>query len=175
MKRNHIKIKDLSLNIFDDLNKGWMLLASGNFGNKNYNAMTVSWGGFGTMWSKPCVIVVVKPERYTYEFMEKYDTFSLSSFPSEYKEALMICGKFSGRDNDKIKQAGLTPSLSHDINAPSFEEADLIFECKKIYSDTIKPECMLAPFIKEAYLVGGYHKFYIGEVQNLFIADSRLK
>ena len=82
------------------------LLTAGEKGN--YNTMTVSWGMLGELWGKDMVTVFVRPQRYTYEFMEKYDNFTLSFFGSEYRRALSFCGSKSGRDFDKA-EAGRQP------------------------------------------------------------------
>ena len=93
------------------LNK-WFLLTSGNFNKNHYNTMTVAWGYFGIMWSKPMAVVAVRPTRFTFEFMEKYDTFTLAAFDKKFKKDLNILGTKSGRDGDKIAETQLTIILS---------------------------------------------------------------
>ena len=82
----------------------WLLLTAGDFQQGHFNTMTVGWGSFGTMWSKPFAQVVVRPTRYTFEFMNTYDTFTLCGFPEQYKKALTLLGSKSGRDGDKNGQ-----------------------------------------------------------------------
>jgi hypothetical protein len=94
-----------------------MLLMCGDYGIGHYNAMTVGWGSLGTMWGRPFVQVVVRPSRYTYEFMEQYDTFTLGAFPEEYRDAMLLLGTKSGRDGDKIGESGLTPIASVQVAA----------------------------------------------------------
>src|SRR5512137_3109350 len=79
-----------------------LVLTSGDFGQEAFNAMTIGWGSLGIMWSRPFVQVVVRPTRYTYEFMERYDTFTVCDFPARYADALDLLGNRSGRDGDKI-------------------------------------------------------------------------
>ena len=45
------------------------LLTAGN--RDRFNTMTIGWGGLGTLWGMPVCTVYVRPERYTYEFMEE--------------------------------------------------------------------------------------------------------
>ncbi|MGD9201902.1 MAG: flavin reductase, partial [Chitinispirillia bacterium] len=111
--------------------KKWLLLTAGN--NENYNSMTIAWGSIGGMWQRPYVQVVVRPCRYTYEFMENYSTFTVCSFPEKYRDALKLLGSKSGRDSDKISESGLKIKKSTVVDTPCFENADLILECKKIY------------------------------------------
>jgi flavin reductase (DIM6/NTAB) family NADH-FMN oxidoreductase RutF len=126
--------------------------------------MTVGWGGIGVMWSKPITTVVVRPSRYTYEFMEKYDSFTLSVLPESWRKALQICGTISGRDSNKIQLAGLTPISSASVQAPGFDEAELIIECRKIYADPFRTETFISPEIMKHYPEGDLHVMYFGEI-----------
>jgi flavin reductase (DIM6/NTAB) family NADH-FMN oxidoreductase RutF len=126
--------------------------------------MTVGWGGFGTMWSKPFVQIVVRPTRYTFEFMEQYDTFTWCAFPPAYQKALPLTGSKSGRDGDKIKATGLTPIPASRIAAPGFAEAELIVECRKIYWDDLNPDQFLDPDTENNYPLKDYHRIYFGEI-----------
>ncbi|MCD8186883.1 MAG: flavin reductase, partial [Rikenellaceae bacterium] len=74
-----------------------------------FNTMTASWGAMGFLWNKPVAFVFVRPERYTFEFMEEYSAFTLSFMGKDQRHALKVCGSQSGRDSDKIADAGLKP------------------------------------------------------------------
>ena len=142
----------------------WMLLTAGDFDQGHFNTMTVAWGSLGTMWGRPFAQVVVRPVRYTYEFIEQYDTFTLCAFPEDYTPALQLLGTKSGRDGDKIAEAGLKPIASSRVAAPGFDEAELIIECRKIYADDLNPARFLDPEIDRNYPKKDYHRFYFGEV-----------
>ena len=141
-----------------------MLLTSGDFAAGQFNTMTVGWGSLGVMWRRPFVQVVVRPTRYTYGFMEQYDTFTLCAFPEAYRQALQILGTKSGRDEDKIAEAGLTPIASTLVPAPGFAEADLIVECRKMYWQDMDPAHFLNSTIEKHYAKKDYHRIYFGEV-----------
>lgn len=145
----------------------WLLLTSGDFNEKKFNAMTVGWGSVGYMWRRPFVQVVVRPIRYTYEFMERYDTFTLCAFPNPYQAALNVLGTTSGRDGDKIGKAGLTPVASKKIDAPGYAEAELVLECRKMYWDDVHPEHFLDPGISANYPRKDYHRIYFGEILSI--------
>ncbi len=145
------------------LNK-WFLLTSGDFEKYRYNTMTIAWGYFGIMWSKPMAVVAVRPTRFTYEFMEKYDTFTLTAFDKKFKKDLNFLGTKSGRDGDKIAETQLTVIPSQVVAAPSFKEAELIVECKKAYWDDFKPGNFLDPDIEKKYPIKDYHRMYFGEI-----------
>jgi flavin reductase (DIM6/NTAB) family NADH-FMN oxidoreductase RutF len=162
-----IEIIDFMPKIFNLWDKQWLLLTSGDFEKQHFNTMTVSWGYFGIMWDKPVAVVVVRPTRFTYEFMEKYNTFTLSSFEKSFKKDLNILGSKSGRDGDKIAETRLTVVPSTLVAAPTFKEAELIVECRKIYSDDFKPENFLDKSFLKNYPKKDYHRMYFGEVLHI--------
>ncbi len=144
----------------------WFLLTSGTL--DNYNMMTVSWGSIGCLWNKPIVQIFVRPQRYTYGFIEENESFTLCSFPDHYRKALNILGSISGRDGDKLSKTNLTIKPSTKISAPSYEEASLILECRKIYRQKMDPVGFLDDSIKDHYPVNDYHVIYFGEILAAF-------
>jgi len=161
---NEIPIRDLLTRTHHLWHEQWLLLTSGDFAEGRFNTMTVGWGSLGTMWSKPFALVVVRPTRYTYEFMERYDSFTLTAFPEAHRGALELLGTKSGRDGDKIAEAGLTPVASTKVAAPGFAEAELIVECRKNYFDDLDPSHFLDSTIEENYPAKDYHRIYFGEI-----------
>ena len=71
------------LSVFD---KKWALLTAGD--KDKFNTMTVSWGGLGTIWGKPVATVYVRKSRYTHDFMEDNDYFTVSFYPEEKRTKL---------------------------------------------------------------------------------------
>ena len=162
-----IPVDIFNARVFNLWHKKWFALASGDFLVGDYNAMTVAWGSMGIMWNLPFVMVVVRPSRYTFEFINKYMTFSLSAFPDEFRNALNIIGTESGRDSDKIKIAGLTPMRLDKIEAPGFMEADLTFQCRRIYWEDLDPAKFLLPSIDDHYEKLDYHRMFFGEILSI--------
>ena len=128
MAFREIDPKELTGNPFERIGSQWMLVTAGD--QNRYNTMTASWGGLGVMWGKNVAYTVIRPQRYTYEFMESNDTYTLSFYGKEYKTALNFCGSKSGRDVDKAKETGLTPVFSE--AAPYFEQAEIVLVCRKL-------------------------------------------
>ena len=151
---------ELSCNPFQMIGKDWALVTAGD--ETGCNTMTVSWGNMGIMWNKNIVTVFIRPQRYTKEFLDRFDNVTLSFYEESSREALKLCGSKSGRDMDKIKAAGLTPV--HENGTTYFEEARLVLECKKIYLDKIRPEGFLDPSIQKNYPENDYHLIYMGEI-----------
>jgi flavin reductase (DIM6/NTAB) family NADH-FMN oxidoreductase RutF len=164
MKRDVIAAEHFVTHTHARWGKEWMLLTAGDFRRGHFNAMTVGWGSFGTMWTIPFAQVVVRPTRYTYEFMEQYPTFTLCGFSASYRNALQLLGSKSGRDGDKITESSLTPIESTQVAAPGFAEADLIVECRKMYWDDLNPEHFLDAGIETHYSLKDYHRIYFGEI-----------
>jgi flavin reductase (DIM6/NTAB) family NADH-FMN oxidoreductase RutF len=132
--------------------------------------MTISWGALGTLWSKPFAFVAVRHSRYTYQFMQKYDTFTLTAFPDKYHQALSLLGNKSGRDGDKIAESGLTPEPATMVAAPTFEEAEIVIECQKMYANDLNPAHFLDEGMYRHYPNRDFHRIYYGEI--LFASGS---
>jgi len=164
MQRNPIAFNDLLVRANQLWSEQWLVLTAGSFVENSFNAMTVAWGSLGTMWSKPFAQVVVRPSRYTREFMEQYDTFTLSAFPQAQRKAVQLLGTKSGRDGDKIAEAGLTPVAATTVAAPCFAEAELVIECRKMYWQDMDSANFLDPAIEKNYAQKDYHRIYFGEV-----------
>jgi len=156
-------------NAFKLIADDWMLITAGDI--RSFNTMTASWGAMGELWHKKVCICFVRPTRYTHEFMEKSDKFSLSFFDEKYRAALDFCGKVSGRTINKAQQAGLTPIESEE-GGVYFSQARLVFVCRKIYADYLDPALFLAPEIDRNYPAKDYHRMYIGEILHCLSAQS---
>ncbi|MDR2202493.1 MAG: flavin reductase [Clostridiales bacterium] len=156
-----VNLKDLNLDPFTAVGEDWMLIAAGD--EKSANAMTASWGGLGVMWNKNVAYIVIRPQRYTKEFVDAAESFSLSFLGADYKDALAYMGKKSGRDGDKIKACGLT--LSYKNGVPYFAESDAVLFCKKLYAQAMTPDCFTDnSVIKTCYPKSDFHTLYIGEI-----------
>ena len=148
----------------------WMLITAEHDGK--VNTMTASWGGLGVMWGRNVVYIALRPDRYTKEFVDAADTFSLSFFSRPFRNSLSYLGSVSGRDEPKIEKSGLT--VVHAGDTPYFEEASLVLVCRKIYHQVYDPAGFVDPTIEENYTDGDYHTFYIAEVTQALEEDTSL-
>ncbi len=146
----------------------WMLVTAGT--RAKFNTMTANWGGMGYLWNKQVVFVFVRPERYTYGFMESTDGFTLTFFDERYRDALNLCGVRSGRDCDKVAETGLTPHFTA-LGLPAFAEARLVLECSKLYATQLERGNFLddEPLNSHYRTKGGLHKMYIAEIEKVWI------
>lgn len=164
MSQEVIPIDRFSVNPFPLFAEQWMLLAGGDFASGDFNVMTVAWGGFGQMWSKPVAHVAVRPQRHTASFLQRYDTFTLTAFAEDKQDDLLHLGTHSGRDGDKLAQVSLTPTAASHVAAPTFEEAELTVECHKVFWQRMAAESLLSEEIRKEYPENDYHYLIFGEV-----------
>lgn len=160
-----IEIQNVGCNPFMVFEQSWALLTAGN--ESSFNMMTIAWGGLGRLWNKHVATVYVKPTRYTKEFMDASDDFTISFFPPAYHKALEICGSKSGRDINKVEASGLSPEpLGGGI---AFSEANLVLVCHKLYMQDFDKKCFFdAELLQSIYPAGELHAYYVGEVTEVY-------
>ena len=145
---------------FEVFGKEWALLTAGSI--DDYNTMTIIWGGMGTLWAKPVVTVYVKPIRYTYEFMERSDYFTVSFYDEKFRPDLTVLGTESGRDGDKVAKTSLVPVKADD--GVTFKQAKRTLLCKKLYTQKLDLEKFPEGVAEKFYVNEPAHVMYIGEV-----------
>ena len=166
--QKEINIRELKDNFVKMISNDWALLTAGK--SDDFNTMTVSWGGIGELWNKDVCFVFVRPQRYTYEFMEKNDYFSLSFFGGEYKKELGVCGSKSGRDIDKMAETGFIPV---DLGeATGFEQAKVNVVLKKLAYQDMKPDGFIDKSIMNNYANNDFHRVYVGEIVKVVLNDE---
>ncbi|MFI5143445.1 MAG: flavin reductase family protein [Thermoanaerobaculales bacterium] len=164
-----IPAAELTVRPFHILDQRWALLVAGS---AKPNPMTVSWGGFGTLWNKPVVTVYVRPTRFTFGLLDAEPAFTLNFLPERLRSALDLCGAVSGRDVDKWKPAGLTQNPSKTIAVPRVGEAELALECRVVTSFDLDPARFLDATVIDLYPRHDYHRAFLGEVLAVWQAES---
>jgi flavin reductase (DIM6/NTAB) family NADH-FMN oxidoreductase RutF len=150
----------LTTDIFSEFDQVWALVTAGT--PDNFNTMTISWGGMGTLWGKPVATVYIRTSRYTHEFVDANEYFTISFYPEEYKKVLGILGSKSGRDMDKITGSGLVAKEVGE--SVTFKEAEVTLLCRKIFKQRMDPKNILDEDAKSFYNKDAEHDLYIGEV-----------
>ena len=153
----------LELDVFSRFNDRWALVCAG--GRAGFNAMAISWGGLGTLWSRPAATVYVKPIRYTWEFLQKNDYFTVIFLPDSLKRAVGVMGSHSGRDCDKVRLTGLTPVFLE--NGVTFAEAETTLVCRRMYTQNMTRDTMPADVIADYYTDEEPHTVFIGQVTEI--------
>jgi flavin reductase (DIM6/NTAB) family NADH-FMN oxidoreductase RutF len=166
MSFKELKPEELQKNPFQMIGKEWLLVTAEKDGKTN--TMTASWGGVGVMWGKDVAFIVLRPQRYTKEFVDAGETFSLSVLDESYRSTYSYLGKVSGREEDKIAKSGLT--VCHDASAPYFAEANTVLVCRKLYVQAYEPDCFLAKELDEKWYPNkDYHTMYIAEIEKVLV------
>lgn len=153
--------KHIKDNVFSLIGDQWMLVTAGT--EEKCNTMTASWGGLGVLWGAPAATCYIRPQRYTKEFLDREEYFTLNFFNEEYRKALALCGSKSGRDVDKIKECGFTVRTA-DCGAPYFEQARLVLVCRKRFVQEMDPNRIPQDVKEKWYPDQDYHTMYIGEI-----------
>ena len=153
----------LLIDAFDEFGNQWALVAAGTMAD--HNAMTISWGGVGCLWGKSVATVYVRPNRYTYKYMEENEFFTVSFYPDEYKKALGVMGSKSGRDCDKDAEAGLTAVPCGET--VTYQEARRTLLCRKLFAQDMLTENFTPEVIRKFYDTEPAHKLYIGEIVDI--------
>lgn len=161
-----IDVLALNENPFELIGQKWMAICAGD--TIKCNAMTASWGGLGVMWGKNVAYAVIRPTRYTKEFVDANRRFALCFLPDGYKKELTYLGAVSGRDEDKIAKSGF--KLLYDDATPYFEQAFLALFCRKLYAQPFEPGCFIdKPLDPKWYPEHDYHTLYIAEIDKVLV------
>lgn len=161
-----IDILKEQINPFSKIGKEWFLVTAGDI--ENFNTMTASWGFMGVMWNKNCAVSVIRPQRYTKEFIDNGEYFTMSFFGENCRDALKFCGANSGRDCDKMEKTGLVPVEIE--NGVTFEQAEMVLVCRKLYAQPMKEECFVDNSLCDSfYQAKDYHVAYYGEIVKVFV------
>ena len=151
-----------------------------NTNGAKFNAMVIGWGGLGTCWGKPVFTVYVREHRYTKAQLDRTGEFTISvPLGSPAAEIVKTCGWKSGRDINKVTEAGLTLVEPSTNGVPGVKEYALTLECKVLYSqkqelDSIPEEIRVKSYPQD--VDGTYpmanrdaHTAYIGEIVDSYI------
>ena len=157
-----INAKEIKGNIIDMISREWMLITAGD--KRAYNMMTASWGFMGELWGEDSVSIFVRPERYTMDFIDKNDYFSLSFYGHK------VCGSLSGRDVNKTEMAKLTPDFCE--KAPFFCEARLVIICKKQYVAPLDENAFVDKEPLGKWYGGGMHINIIGKIEKVLVKNE---
>lgn len=175
MQFKEITVEELNLNPMTMIGNEWWLITAGNE-KEGYNTMTAAWGQLGAVWDipgakrheiYPTASVYVRPQRYTKQFLDRKEIFTLSVLEPGNKKALAYLGSHSGRDEDKIANAGLTPVFTD--GTTYFEEAAIVFICRKLYhAPLIESGFTDHALVERNYPERDFHEMYVGEIIRVY-------
>jgi flavin reductase (DIM6/NTAB) family NADH-FMN oxidoreductase RutF len=155
---------DFACNPFTWFTGKGLLLCAGD--RESHNAMTIGWGGLGTIWGrKDAVTVYVAESRHTKGFMDSSARFTVMGFDKEKQaDILTYMGTHSGRDGDKAAALGLHTAFTPD-GTPYYEEAQVVLECETMYAAPFDPAGFKdVPARFYADFPAGIHSLYVGRI-----------
>ena len=155
MKFEKIDITKENINPFQRIGQDWMLISAEREGK--VNTMTASWGMMGVFWGKNVVTVGIRPQRFTKEFVDAGEFFTLTFFDGERKEEMGYLGKVSGRDEDKFAKADIKWEDATYVDAPILTDCPVSIECSVV--DSTMP---------------GTHELFIGKVEAIHVDEEYL-
>lgn len=164
-----VDVKTLQENVFSMIGDQWMLITAGS--KARCNTMTASWGGLGVIWGAPAATCYIRPQRYTKEFVDREDYFTLSFFGEAWRKAMSLCGGKSGREVDKAKECGFTVAAAS-CGAPYFKQARLVLVCRKRFVQDMDPAAIPQDVKEKYYPAQDYHTMYIGEIVEAYMAPA---
>ncbi len=131
MRKRKIDITDYANDIVKALRRGVLLTTKSK---EKVNSMVIGWGHIGRIWERPVFIAYVRNCRYSRELLNQNPEFTVNvPVGGLDKRAFAVCGSKSGRDMDKLHEAGLTPVAPEVISVPGIKEFPLTLECRVIY------------------------------------------
>lgn len=174
-----IDVKDYAGEILKALPKGLLLTTKAD---DKVNSMVIGWGTFGINWSKPVFAVYVREGRFTREQLDKNPEFTINVPIGEYDNNIIsVCGSKSGRDIDKVAEAGLTLVDPQVVSVPAIKEFPLTLECKVVYRQPQELELLPKEICDRMYPQNvpssnpmanrDPHVTYYGEIVAAYIAE----
>ncbi len=137
------------------------------------NTMTIGWGTIGTIWGKPILMVMVRPQRHTYGLINAAGEFTVS-VPTDrpLRAELAYAGTASGRDEDKFDGHGLTAAPAQIVGAPIVAECGLHFECRTLMTQEMAKDGISPWVLEHAYPLRDFHRLYFGEIVACYRTDA---
>jgi len=161
------KINAFTVETLSKLENPGLLLLSMNKAGKS-NVMTIGWGLVGTFWRMPVFMVAVRPTRYTHEFIEESNEFTVNVPADGMDEIVQHCGTISGRKVDKIKEYNLTLEMAKKIRVPVIKQCKIHYECKVVHKLQVTPKLVPPDIKQELYPKSDYHTLYFGEILTVY-------
>ena len=151
-------------------NPGLLLLSTKGSGESN--VMAIGWASVGVMWGKPIFQVLVRPSRYTYEFIEESGVFTVN-VPSEAMRSWVgVCGTKSGRDTDKFGPYGMTLTPCEGLPTATIDGCPMVYECKVVHHNDLIPANLATEIDTRHYGGSDYHRVYFGEIVAAYAAEG---
>ena len=175
MKRRKIAPADCAAHLVKALERGVLLTTRDG---EKVNTMVIGWGTLGVNWVKPVFAAYVRESRYTRELLDRNPEFTVNVPMGDFDpKVIALCGTKSGRDLDKLREAGLTPVPGETVSVPALKEFPLTLECRVIYRQAQEPDLLGEEVKKRLYPADAagardYHITYYGEILSAYLLEE---
>lgn len=151
------------------LSKGGLLLASTKQSGES-NVMTIGWGTLGIIWGKQIFVALVRPSRFTHEYIEDSGEFTVNVPTADMRKWVAYVGTHTGREVDKFAEFGMTVSPGTKIKSVTIDNCPLVYECRVVHKNEVIPTNLDPSIDSGSYPRGDYHTLYYGEILGVFSA-----
>jgi flavin reductase (DIM6/NTAB) family NADH-FMN oxidoreductase RutF len=149
--------------------KPGLLLASTKKDGKS-NVMAIGWATVGIIWGKPIFQVLVRPSRYTYEFIENSMVFTVNVPTDAMRRWVGITGSVSGRNVDKFGQYNVVTSPALNVPTITINDCPMVYECRVVHFNDVLPPHLSDDIERGAYKGSDYHRIYFGQILGAYAA-----
>jgi len=156
------------VDILDD--SGLLLAATKRSGASN--TMTIGWGTVGIIWGLPIFAVLVRPSRFTYEFIEHSHEFTVNVPSAELRRFVDFCGTHTGRDVDKFAQFNVQTSPGRRVSSVTIDPCPWVYECRVVQKNDVLASTFASQITSAYYPSGDYHRVYYGEIVGVFATSG---
>ncbi len=148
------------------------LLLVGTMPSGESNVMTIGWGTVGIIWGRPIFIVMVRPSRHTYGFIEEAQEFTVNVPTPDMDEWVAVCGSKSGRDMDKFGEYDMAISPGQDVTTVTIDDCPMVYECRVMHRNDVLPPNLASEAEWSFYRGQDYHRVYFGEILGTYASDD---
>jgi flavin reductase (DIM6/NTAB) family NADH-FMN oxidoreductase RutF len=115
---------------------------------------------------------MVRPSRYTYEFIEETGVFCVNVPSEAMSDWVMVCGTRSGRDLDKFGDYDMGTTPGEHVDAPVIDDCPMVYECRVVHTNDLVPATLDPQYDSQSYPEGDYHRFYYGEILGAYASEN---
>lgn len=154
----------------DRLDDAGLLLAATKRSGES-NVMTIGWGTVGVVWGLPMFTVLVRPSRFTYQFIEDAGEFTVNVPSPDMRAFVDFCGTRSGRDVNKFAEFDIASSPGQRVQSVTIDPCPWVYECRVVQKNDVLPETFAPKIISSYYPRGDFHRVYYGEILGVFATE----
>jgi flavin reductase (DIM6/NTAB) family NADH-FMN oxidoreductase RutF len=136
------------------------------------NVMTIGWGTVGNIWGEPMFVVLVRPSRFTYEFIEDSKEFTVNVPTPEMTRWVAVCGSKSGRDLDKFGEYAVATSPGLHVQTATIDDCPMVYECRVMHWNDVIPAHLASEAEWSFYRGQDYHRVYFAKILGAYASPD---